>query len=201
MYPMNKYINRQNWIKFHTYVVCSRCHSLYHFSESWERRGSQFTIKACDQRQKLGHTCGMPLLKRIVTCKNQPHIYPYLIYAYNDVIPTLKMLFSWKAFYNECESTRTRESDNYLRDIFDGQVWRVERWRYIFFSQKDHYGLFMNVDWYQPYKNRKCSVGVMYMVVLNLPRGIHYKRENVILVGLTLSFSKVCIFCALSKTA
>ena len=51
----------------------------------------------------------------------------------------------------------------------------------------------MNVDWYQPYKNRKCSVGVMYMVVLNLPREIHYKRENVILVGLTLSSQK-CVF-------
>ena len=187
MYRMNKYMNRQNWIKFHKYVVCSRCHSLYHFSESCEKRGSQFTIKVCDQRQKSGRMCGMPLLKRIVkTCKNQPHIYPYLIYAYNDVIPTLKMLFSQKAFYDECESTRTRESDNYLRDVFDGQVWRElkdEDGTY-FFSHKNHYGLFLNVDWYQPHKNRKYSVGVIYMVVLNLPREIRYKRENVILVGL-----------------
>jgi len=42
--------------------------------------------------------------------------------------------------------------------------------------------LTLNVD-FQPYKHLTYSVGVTYGVVLNLPRNICYKRENVILIG------------------
>lgn len=42
----------------------------------------------------------------------------------------------------------------------------------------------MNVDWFQPFKHRSdFSVGVIYMVLMNLPRGSRFKKENVILVG------------------
>ena len=81
MYRMNKYMNRHNWSKFHRYVACSKCHSLYHFSETYEKRGSHFLIKECNQKQKSGRVCGMPLLKRIVTRSNLPYVYPRLIYA------------------------------------------------------------------------------------------------------------------------
>ena len=39
------------------------------------------------------------------------------------------------------------------------------------------------MDFFQPYKHLTYSVGVIYGVVLNLPRNICYKRENVILIG------------------
>lgn len=44
--------------------------------------------------------------------------------------------------------------------------------------------LMMNIDWYQPYKFSEYSVGVIYMVVLNLPREERFKEENLIIVGL-----------------
>ena len=42
----------------------------------------------------------------------------------------------------------------------------------------------LNVDWLQPFKHIPYSVGVMYVVVTNLPRSDRFKEENVILVGI-----------------
>ena len=52
-----------------------------------------------------------------------------------------------------------------------------------FLSESNNYGLLLNVDWVQPYKHITYSVGVVYLVALNLPRTIQFKRENVILFG------------------
>ena len=46
------------------------------------------------------------------------------------------------------------------------------------------YGFMINVDWFQPLKHRQYSVGVIYVAFMNLPKEIHFKRENVIIVGL-----------------
>ena len=46
------------------------------------------------------------------------------------------------------------------------------------------YALMLNVDWMQPFEHTTYSVGVMYLVLMNLPRHERFKRENVILVGL-----------------
>ena len=40
----------------------------------------------------------------------------------------------------------------------------------------------LNVDWFQPFKRR--SVGVIYFVIMNLPRSERFKFENVILGGI-----------------
>ena len=42
----------------------------------------------------------------------------------------------------------------------------------------------LNIDWFQPYKHRQYSIGVIYLAILNLPRAVRFKRENIILVGL-----------------
>ena len=42
----------------------------------------------------------------------------------------------------------------------------------------------LNVDWFQPYKRTTCSVGAIYLTIMNLPRSVRFKRENVILVGI-----------------
>jgi len=80
---------------------------------------------------------------------------------------------------------RMRGADG-MRDVFDGCMWNEFQADngIPFHSQKNHYGLFLNVDWYQPYMDRKYSIGVLYMVIFNLPREVRYKRENVILIGL-----------------
>ena len=43
--------------------------------------------------------------------------------------------------------------------------------------------LMLNVDWFQPFEHFTYSVGVICLVLLNLPQAVRYKRENIILVG------------------
>ena len=41
----------------------------------------------------------------------------------------------------------------------------------------------LNVDWFIPHKHSPGSVGVLYLVLLSLPRHERYKLENIIVVG------------------
>lgn len=41
----------------------------------------------------------------------------------------------------------------------------------------------LNIDWFNPYEHTQYSIQVIYLTVLNLPRGERYKIENTILVG------------------
>ena len=83
-------------------------------------------------------------------------------------------------------STRQVE-EGVLSDIYDGEVWNSFKWSdgTEFFSLERRYGLMLNVDWFQPFKRRSdYSVGVMYFVIMNLPRSERFKFENVILGGI-----------------
>ena len=42
----------------------------------------------------------------------------------------------------------------------------------------------LNIDWFQPFDNYNYSVGVVYLVFMNLPRNQRYKRQNVIIVSI-----------------
>ena len=53
-----------------------------------------------------------------------------------------------------------------------------------FLQEKYNCGFVLNIDWFQAYKYKTCSIGVIYLVILNLPRQVKFKRESVILVGL-----------------
>ncbi|XP_056015784.1 uncharacterized protein LOC125660837 isoform X1 [Ostrea edulis] len=41
----------------------------------------------------------------------------------------------------------------------------------------------LNLDWFQPFKHVKYSVGVLYAVILNLPRSERFRLKNVLLIG------------------
>ena len=48
-----------------------------------------------------------------------------------------------------------------------------------------NYGFMLNFDFFQPIKHRKdYSVGVFYLVLLNLPRSQRFKWENVNVIGI-----------------
>ena len=75
--------------------------------------------------------------------------------------------------------------ENCLADIYDGKIWK----QFINFNGKPflaepyNLGLMVNCDWFQPYDLSTYSVGVLYLVILNLPRAIRFKPENVLIVG------------------
>ena len=68
------------------------------------------------------------------------------------------------------------------RYIYDGRVWR-EQISKKYFDPHHNLAVSLNVDWFQPYSRVTDSLGVIYLSILNLPRHLHYKQENIILVG------------------
>lgn len=70
-----------------------------------------------------------------------------------------------------------------LQDIYDGRVWKYVNGS-LFLAAPFTYGLALNIDWFQPYSHTVASVGVIYLTILNLPRHMRYKRENILLVGI-----------------
>ena len=79
LYLMKHYMDKHSsWKNLRKYVACYKCHTLYCFEDSYEKRGSQFLIKTCRHANKNGRICGTPLLKRIVTGNNKQHVYPHL---------------------------------------------------------------------------------------------------------------------------
>ena len=72
-----------------------------------------------------------------------------------------------------------------LCDVFEGGIWRDFQCfnGTPFLAEPRNYAFMLNVDWMQPFVHTTYSVGVMYLVLMNLPRSERFKRENVILVG------------------
>ena len=76
---------------------------------------------------------------------------------------------------------------NETSDIYDGRIWKTftdSNGQLFFYSNHLHIGLLLNVDWYQPFNHTLYSVGVIFLAILNLPRELRYKPENVILCGI-----------------
>lgn len=40
--------------------------------------------------------------------------------------------------------------------------------------------LMLNIDWFQPFDHTKYSIGVIYLVIQNLPRSMQFRPENII---------------------
>lgn len=76
-----------------------------------------------------------------------------------------------------------------LCDVFDGQMW--QHFQYDngtpFLMAPHNYLLMLNCDWFQPFKLTQFSVGVLYIVLENLPQEIRFKRENVLIIGIIVS--------------
>ena len=51
-------------------------------------------------------------------------------------------------------------------------------------SLPNNLALGLGCDWFQPYKHVTYSVGVLYLVIFNLPREERFKMENIILLGI-----------------
>lgn len=88
-------------------------------------------------------------------------------------------------FEAQLELWRQRECvPGVYSDVWDGIKWK--EWQQLGgrpFLSSDGLALALNCDWFQPYESRSYSVGVLFLVCLNLPRDVRYLRENVILVG------------------
>ena len=165
---------------FQKRVVCRRCWVLYTVAESK-------IVKNCSyKRSPRSHRCGEPLIKSIVSKNGQSKVYPHLVFCFSSLKASLQSLVLRLGFIEQCESTRNLISSSSLTDVYDGNIWKqfqnVDG--HAFLSSPNNYGLLLNIDWFKPFEHSTYSVGVIFLVVLNLPRPVRFKRENVLLFGI-----------------
>ena len=177
------------------YVVCPKCHSLFSVSDcsKIEKEKRLFLDKNCDHIEYPNHPhrsrrvkCGTPLMKRVKVKKGTKFV-PRKLYHYHSIVDSLKQLIKKQTFLKDCEHWRRRVlGDNVYADVYDGRVW--EDLQHIdgspFLAAPHNLCFMMNVDWFNPYIHSQYSAGAIYLTILNLPRAMRNKLENVLLVGL-----------------
>lgn len=189
-FPKSLYLRTQ-YLKDHLLVptpcnnvVCRICHSLYSYEDCIEKRGSRIFVRFCCECQSSGKS--IPLLKLVISSQGSQKLYPFLVYPSLSLISSLQAIFSRPGLLDLCEEWRKQISTDLYCDVFDGQIWKdfLVYQNTPFLVDRHSIGLMMNIDWFQPFKHRSYSIGVVYLVIMNLQRNIRYKRENILIIGL-----------------
>ena len=172
------------------YVVCRKCSSVYRYEECVSGHSS----KVCSHRKFPNHPhrrhrqqCGTVLLKSVELSTGRRLLYPFLTYCFLGLQCGLQQLLMNQDFVKLSEQWRSRDNNGMLCDVYDGRVWSNFQTvdGHPFLSEPLSFGMILNVDWFLPYKHVKTyHVGAIYMVCMNLPRHIRFKRENVLLIGI-----------------
>ena len=189
LYKRNQYLKEKLVLPcVHQFVVCPTCFSLYNYEQCLTKRGTRLLIKICSECELSRKH--VPLLKEVITSTGSTKYYPYLVYPYTSLISSLQSLFSRLGFYHHCEQWRQDclqgMSSSVLSDVYDGKIWKdfLQFQGNSFLEAKNSIAFMLNIDWFQPFKHHVYSIGVMYLAIMNLPRVIRFKRENIIIVGL-----------------
>ena len=180
---------------FTIFVVCPFCHSIYDSNQCETKISNTTEVNRCQHKAYPNHPqstfrkrCNQLLMKR---CKaKSSYIYrPFMVYCYQSIITALKEHLTLPNFLINCEQWRNRViPSGMLGDIYDGRVWKefasVNGGQFL--SEPYNFAFSLNVDWFQPFKHVTNSVGAIYISILNLPRNLRYKAENIILCGINL---------------
>ena len=162
---------------YEMYAVCPKCHALYDLE-----RVKAKVIKKCTFVRWPRHTqrrkrvkCNTQLLSGATTT-------PKRTFCLRPVSSYLREYAKITDFTKRCNQWRNRVTrEGYLVDIYDGELWKSQLNGYL--QNEYHlYGM-LNVDWVQVFSHTTYSLGIIYAVILNLPRSERYKEENVMVLG------------------
>lgn len=67
-----------------------------------------------------------------------------------------------------------------MTDVYDGKLWREEWKEYL--KVPGNLLLMLNVDWFRVFEHTSYSIGMIYLVIHNLPRTLRFK-ENILIVS------------------
>lgn len=183
-------LKKDNFVK---YVVCRKCYALYLFDECTAYIEGELKSKLCPfvpfpfHTQRARRTpCGELLIKEVTLPSGARKLYPFKTYCYKPIKEIMQNSLMRPKFQTLCQKWKNRTfSEGVYSDIYDGQVWKefCSENKNNFLTRNNSYGLMLNLDWFQPYEHVQYSVGVIYAVVLNLPRSCRFKLNNVMLIG------------------
>ena len=174
-------------------TACLKCKTLYAEEETYDDNigpdGKRTrTPKLCSY-QEIPHgfgdesnECGNKLAKQ----KTNEHTKSLDKVPYARIAVQLRKMFQRPGFKEACQKWRTRANwlpKDVMADVYDGDVWQQDKWVEFWDESEYNVGLQLNLDWLEPHKSAQYSLGAIYLVILNLPRDIRYKRENIILVA------------------
>ena len=185
VYFLKQYLSSVN-PSIKAYVVCPKCCKLYQKNQCLTNRRAPVDVPKCDNIVRKGSIrCNAPLYKRV---KQGSHykLVPKNLYSYYPIKESLVKLYSRPDFHQKCELWRKRNAvPGLYTDIYDGAVWNdfLQVDGKPFLSAPYNLCLKLNVDWIQPYDHTQYSMGLIYLVIENLPRSERFKVENIILVG------------------
>ena len=178
------------------FVVCPSCSCVYNYNQCIETRAGRKIAIQCKYvafpnhiRRDQREPCNSPLLKEVrIKNGDKVRFVPIKSYPYQDLKMAINSLVSNSDFLFCCDHWRNNQNvpNNILADIYDGSVWKdfnSSKYRN-YLMTPGNLLLALNTDWFQPFEKTKYSVGVLYLVVLNLPRDERYKLENIIIAGL-----------------
>lgn len=193
---------------FMKYIVCPNCTALYRYEDVVQTHDGRTIARKCyntvfgcrvdkssvNRGRRGKFRCDATLVQEVILSNNKSKFYPFKTYCYKNIIDNLEQFLSRPDFENACNKWRSRDViQNNVGDLYDGDIWR-EYQRYNgepFLSQPNNYALMINVDWFQPYKRRRdISIGVIYLVFMNLPRHLRFRMENIMLVGIIPALKK-----------
>ena len=176
---------------FECVICCPDCYKLYNSIDDIRYvKAGKTLLRRCTHTTLDNTKCNGHLVAEIKVNGSTAY-YPNKIYCYKPLISSIEQLLQIPGFEERCEEWRGRTiGENMYADIYDGHVWKSFV-KMGFLSDTNNYALQINVDWFQPYKRRSnISIGVIYMVVMNLPREVRYKQENLIIVGIIPNLPK-----------
>ena len=201
LFPSSIYLLRQfinvDRDSFTKYVVCLKCTRLYHYDSCLTLDNNRTVAKRCSNLVTVSgkrQPCNAQLVRRVQLKDGKEQFYPIHHYCCNGIIDEIERLLQQEGIPNSCEEWRNQlQNEETLSDVYDGQTWKDFQ-SYNgkeFLSAPGNYGLMLNFDFFQPTKHSKdYSVGVLYPVLLNLPRHLRFKWENVIVVGIVPSMDR-----------
>ena len=105
-------------------------------------------------------------------------------------ITAILILLTRFLFYHLCEhwckDLLEATSRSLLSEVYDGKLWKdfLQFQGTSFLEAKNSIAFMLNINWFQPFKHHTYSIGVVYLAIMNLPRAVRFKRENIIVVAL-----------------
>ena len=170
------------------FITCPSCHMLY--DQSILALSTRREIPKCTFIEFPDHPylrfrqpCNSTLLNSTLI-KGKLKLKPKKLYYFYGIKASLCAMLLRNNFLNICNQyIRVQQGGPFMADIVDGKVWSELLHTYSPEDNSNFLGILVNVDWFQPFKHIAYSVGVIYAVIINLPRAMRYKKENVMIIG------------------